>query len=207
MQRATLRYPPGSLVVLTGLPGAGKTTLLRRLYGLHGAESAPVAAGAVVVIDSGQSRLRWDGRIAWAPRPVRRAVVFATHLSRIRRALIRGQSVLAHNRGCATYVLKGFAWLARRQRASFHLLLLDAPAEAAIAGQHARGRVVAPRTFARHRRRWESLLARVADGDPAPAATARVVTRAEADLLEHIVFDSVAGSVAGSAVDSRAHGT
>ncbi|MER6508153.1 ABC transporter ATP-binding protein [Nonomuraea sp. NPDC001636] len=190
MQRATLRFPPGSLVVLTGLPGAGKTTLLRRLYGLHGAESAPVAADAVVVIDSGQSRLRWDGRILWAPRPVRRAVVFATHLSRISRALAGGRAVLAHNRGCATYVLKGFAWLARRQRASFHLLLLDAPPEAAVAGQHARGRVVAPRTFARHRRRWESLLARVTGGDPAPAVSAHVLTRAEADLLEHIVFDS-----------------
>ncbi|MEU5863918.1 AAA family ATPase [Nonomuraea sp. NPDC047529] len=190
MQRATLRFPPGSLVVLTGLPGAGKTTLLRRLYGLHGSESAPVVADAVVVIDSGQSRLHWAGRITWAPRPVRRAVVFATHVSRVSQALAKGQAVLAHNRGCATYVLKGFAWLARRQRASFHLLLLDAPPAAAVAGQHARGRVVAPRTFARHRRNWDSLLARVAGGDPGPAVSAHVVTRAEADRLEHIVFDS-----------------
>ncbi|NUP64098.1 MAG: AAA family ATPase [Nonomuraea sp.] len=190
MQGATLRYPPGSLVILTGLPGAGKTTLLRRLYGLHGAENVPVPAGPAVVIDSGQSRLRWDGRITWAPRAVRRAVVFATHVGRISRALALGRAVVAHNRGCGPYVLTGFAWLARRQGASFHLLLLDAPPEEALAGQHARGRVVAPRTFARHRRHWESLLARVKDGDPAPAASARVVTRAEAGLLEHIVFDS-----------------
>ena len=36
----TLRYPAGSLVILTGLPGAGKTTLLRRLYALDGRRAA-----------------------------------------------------------------------------------------------------------------------------------------------------------------------
>ncbi|MFI7135373.1 AAA family ATPase [Nonomuraea sp. NPDC050153] len=189
MHGPRLRFPPGSLVILTGLPGAGKTTLLRRLYGLHGAESRPVASGTVVVIDSYQSKRHWHGRLGWAPGPVRRAVVFVTHLSRIRHALRLGHSVVAHNRGCAPYVLRGFAWLARRHRADFHLLLLDAPPEQALAGQVARGRVVAPRTFARHRRRWESLLARVKSGDPAPAAGACVIGRAEAGLLQEIVFD------------------
>ncbi|WP_345563443.1 AAA family ATPase [Nonomuraea rosea] len=184
-----LRYPPGSLVILTGLPGAGKTTLLQRLYGLHGAESLPVTVGTVVVIDSVQSRQHWYGRLDWAPNPLRRAVVFATHLSRIRQALTRGHSVIAHNRGCAPYVLRGFAWLARRHSTTFHLLLLDAPAEAALAGQRARGRVVAAKTFARHQRRWDSLVTRVKTGDPAPAAGAQIVDRAEAALLEAILFD------------------
>ncbi|SEG85295.1 Predicted kinase [Nonomuraea solani] len=186
-----MRYPSGSLVILTGLPGAGKTTLLQRLYGLHGAESLPVAAGAAVVIDSSQARRHWHGRLAWAPYPVRRAVVFVTHLTRIRQALISGHSVVAHNRGCGPYVLKGFAWLARRHGAGFHLLLLDAPADAALAGQRARGRVVAPRTFARHQRRWGSLVTRVKGGDPAPATGARLIDRVEAGLLEAIVFDEV----------------
>lgn len=194
MQGAMVRYPPRSLVILTGLPGAGKTTLLRRLYGLHGAESVPVARDAVVVIDSYQSRRHWDGRLAWAPYPVRRAVVFVTHLTRIRQALAGGRSVIAHNRGCAPYVLRGFAWLARRHGATFHLLLLDAPPEAALAGQRARGRVVAPRTFARHQRRWDGLVARVKSGDPAPAADALIVDRAAAALLESIVFDDGAPS-------------
>ncbi|MFG6196639.1 AAA family ATPase [Nonomuraea sp. JJY05] len=184
-----MRFPPGSLVILTGLPGAGKTTLLRRLYGLDGAESLPVTVGAVVVVDSYQSKRHWHERLGWAPGPLRRAVVFVTHLSRIRRALALGHSVVAHNRGCAPYVLRGFAWLARSHRASFHLLLLDAPPEAALAGQVARGRVVAPRTFARHQRRWESLSARVKSGDPAPAAGAFIVDRAQAGLLQEIVFD------------------
>ncbi|WP_240197051.1 AAA family ATPase, partial [Nonomuraea lactucae] len=138
----TLRYPARSLVILTGLPGAGKTTLLRRLYGLDGTESAPVAAADVTVIDSTQSRARWDGRLGWAPRPARTAIVFATHLWRIRRALGAGQAVMAHNRSCGPAVLRGFAWLARRSGAAFHLLLLDATPEEALAGQRARRRVV-----------------------------------------------------------------
>ncbi|MET8988366.1 AAA family ATPase [Nonomuraea wenchangensis] len=184
-----VRYPPGSLVILTGLPGAGKTTLLRRLYGLHGAESAPVARGAVVVIDSYQSKQRWAGRLGWAPQPVRRAVVFATHLARISRALASGRAVVAHNRGCAPSVLRGFDQLARWHGARLHLLLLDTAPETALAGQHERGRVVAARTFARHQRRWEELMARVRSGDPAPAAVARVIDRNAAALLEAIVFE------------------
>ncbi|TMR88989.1 AAA family ATPase [Nonomuraea basaltis] len=190
-----VQYPSGSLVILTGLPGAGKTTLLQRLYGLHGAESAPVARDTAVVIDSSQSRRHWDGRLTWAPYPVRRAVVFVTHVNRIRRALARGESVVAHNRGCGPYVLRGFAWLARRHGAGFHLLLLDAPPDVALAGQRARGRVVAPRTFARHRRRWEGLMTRVKGGDPAPAIGARIVDRAEANLLEAIVFDATGSTI------------
>jgi predicted kinase len=189
-----VRFPSGSLVILTGLPGAGKTTLLQRLYELHGAESAPVARDAVMVIDSSQSRRHWDGRLTWAPYPVRRAVVFVTHVTRIRQALAGGHSVVAHNRGCAPYVLKGFAWLARRHGAAFHLLQLDAPPEAALAGQRTRGRVVPPRTFARHQRRWAGLVARVKNGDPAPAAGALIVDRAEAALLEAIVFDVTVAS-------------
>ncbi|NJP90782.1 ATP-binding protein [Nonomuraea sp. FMUSA5-5] len=194
VEGARLRYPPGALVILTGLPGAGKTTLLRRLYGMHGAESLPVTSGAVAVIDSAQSKRHWQGRLAWAPYPVRRAVVFVTHVTRIRQALTQGHAVVAHNRGCGPYVLRGFAWLARRHGADFHLLLLDAPPDEALAGQRARGRVVAARTFARHQRRWDSLLTRVKGGDPAPAAGARIMDRAEAGLLEAIVFDSISGT-------------
>jgi predicted kinase len=164
------------------------------LYGLHGAERAPVARDTAVVIDSSQSRRHWDGRLAWAPYPVRRAVVFVTHVARIRRALAGGRSVIAHNRGCAPYVLRGFAWLARRHGVAFHLLLLDAPPEVALAGQRARGRVVAPRTFARHQRSWAGLVARVKNGDPAPAAAAVILDRARADLLESIVFEGDAAA-------------
>lgn len=184
-----LSYPPGSLVVITGLPGAGKSTLLSRLYALTGTETAPVQAGGVTVIDSMQSRLRWASALAWAPKRVRTAVVFATHVRRIRAALRRGESVVAHNRGCGPLVLRAFARLARRAGAGFHLLVLDVPAEAAVAGQHARGRVVRARTFPRHRRHCAALLARARSGDPAPAATVQVLDREAAGRLPGIRFE------------------
>ncbi|MFD1931600.1 AAA family ATPase [Nonomuraea mangrovi] len=184
----TLRYPANSLVIVTGLPGAGKTTLLRRLYGMDGTESVPFTAGRVTVIDSQQSRARWTGRLRWAPKPVRTGVVFATHVWRIRRGLSVGGPVIAHNRGCGPRVLRAFAWLARRHRAELHLLLLDAPPDVALAGQYARGRVVATTTFTRHRRHWHALLGQVRAGDPNPAKGAHVLDRAGADRLTRIAF-------------------
>ncbi|MGN9783449.1 AAA family ATPase [Nonomuraea sp. ZG12] len=185
----SLRYPAGSLVILTGLPGAGKTTLLRRLYSLDGTETAPVTAGEATVIDSMQSRLYWADRLGWAPKPVRTGVVFATHLWRIRSAVRGGRSVIAHNRGCGPIVLRVFARMARRSGAGFHLLLLDVAPEAALAGQHARGRVVPERTFARHRRRCQRLLVRAKAGDAAPASGAHVLDRASANVLTSIRFE------------------
>ncbi|MEU7896884.1 AAA family ATPase [Nonomuraea sp. NPDC049152] len=189
----TLRYPAKSLVIVTGLPGAGKTTLLRRLYGMDGTESVPFTSGHVTVIDSGQSRARWTGRLRWAPKPVRTGVVFATHVWRIRRGLSVGGSVIAHNRGCGPRVLRAFAWLARRHSAELHLLLLDAPPEVALAGQYARGRVVPTTTFTRHRRHWHALLGQVRAGDPRPALGAHVLDRAGADRLIRIAFDDHQG--------------
>ncbi|MET7461879.1 AAA family ATPase [Nonomuraea sp. NPDC005501] len=184
-----LRYPPGALVILTGLPGAGKSTMLRRLYAMDGTEAAPVVVDGVTVIDSAQSKARWAGTLGRAPGRVRTAVVFATHLLRIRRALAAGGPVIAHNRGCGPLVLRVFARMARRRGAAFHLLLLDAGPEAALAGQRARARVVRARTFSYHRRRCEALLARVRAGTAAPAAGAVVIDRSAAGLLRGIVFD------------------
>ncbi|MFI6295034.1 AAA family ATPase [Nonomuraea sp. NPDC050790] len=186
-----LRYPPGSLVVFTGLPGAGKSTLLTRLYGLTGDESEPVAAGRVRVIDSRQSRNRWAGRLVWAPKPVRTFVVYVGHVTRIGRELAAGHAVVAHNRGAWPHVLHGFAWLARRRGRPFHLILLDVEPRTALAGQHARGRVVPAATFDRHSRRWRRLVAQVRGGSPGPAASATILDRAAADALRALVFDDM----------------
>ncbi|GAA4087559.1 AAA family ATPase [Nonomuraea soli] len=181
-----LTFRPGSLVIITGLPGAGKSTLLRRLYGLSGQEDRPHLHGPVSIIDSGQSRLTWAGRLSWAPKQVRTAVVWATHVGRISRALSAGRSVVAHNRGGHPLVLYGFAWLARR--GGLHLILLEVDPEQARQGQRSRGRVVPGPTFARHVRRHEALLARVRTGDLEPAASVTVLTRPAADLVEAIDF-------------------
>ncbi|MEV5412707.1 AAA family ATPase [Thermopolyspora sp. NPDC052614] len=184
----TLRFAAGSLVVITGLPGAGKSTLLARLYGLTGEEIAPVAVGAVRVIDSGQSRNRWARSLAWVAKPVRTLVVYLTHVSRIARMLADGHSVVAHNRGAWAHVLYGFAWLARRYGREFHLVLLDVEPETALAGQRVRGRVVAPGTFARHCRRWRRLIGQVRSGKPGPATSVTVLDREAADAVRGIVF-------------------
>ncbi|GAA2845347.1 hypothetical protein GCM10020220_038410 [Nonomuraea rubra] len=84
-------------------------------------------------------------------------------------------------------------------------LLLDAPPGEALAGQRARGRVVAPRTFARHSAGGTACSRRVKDGD---RLRRRGVHRepGEAGLLEAIVFDPPRVSIRARAVRTRAEG-
>ncbi|MGV9773685.1 AAA family ATPase [Streptosporangium sp. NPDC003464] len=184
-----LSYPPGSLVLLAGLPGAGKSTLLDRLYGLRGDERGPVRAGTVRVIDSRQSRNWWARYLGPIPPRIRTPIVHATHVSRIARALLRGHGVVAHTRGTWPHILYGFAWLTRRVGSEVHLILLDVEPEVARAGQLSRGRVVTATGFARHCRRWRVLVARARGGSLPPAAGVTVLDRPAADLLGAIRFD------------------
>jgi energy-coupling factor transporter ATP-binding protein EcfA2 len=185
-----LRYPAGSLVLVAGLPGAGKSTLLLRLYRLDGDETRPVAAGEVRVIDSRQSRNWWARYLGPIPPRVRTPLVHATHVWRIARALVAGHAVVAHTRGTWPHILHGFAWLARRRGNDLHLILLDVAPQTARAGQHSRGRVVTSIAFARHCRRWETLIERTRTGDLPPAASVTVLDRTAADRLDHIRFDA-----------------
>ncbi|WP_344859687.1 ATP-binding cassette domain-containing protein [Planomonospora alba] len=184
-----LTYPPGSLVLLTGLPGAGKSTLLDRLYGLRGDETGPVRAGGARVIDSRQSRAWWAPRLDALPRPLRTLVVHVTHMARISRAVLGGHSVVAHSRGTWPHILYGLALVARLGGTGLHLVLLDVDPEAARAGQLARGRVVAAPLFARHCRRWRALVARARTGALPPAASVTILDRPAAGLLRAIRFD------------------
>ncbi|WP_433256452.1 AAA family ATPase [Streptosporangium sp. CA-135522] len=184
-----LNYPPGSLVLLAGLPGAGKSTLLDRLYGLRGDEREPVRAGEVWVIDSRQSRNWWARYLGPIPPRIRTPIVHATHVSRIARALLRGHGVVAHTRGTWPHILYGFAWLARRVGSEVHLILLDVDPQTARAGQLSRGRVVTAAGFARHCRRWRVLVGRARSGALPPAAGVVVLDRPASDLLRAIRFD------------------
>ncbi len=120
---------------------------------------------------------------------MRTAVVWVTHISRISRAMRTGP-VIAHNRGCATPILRLLAWLAVRRGTRLHLLLLDTPADLAMAG--------AARSAGGWCRRPPSggisaggggFSAAYRKGNPAPALTAHVVTRAGADRLKEVRFD------------------
>ena len=139
-EQRDLVFPPGSLVLVAGLPGAGKSTLLRRLYGLTDTETEPVPIGGAVVIDSAQARNWWSSYLRPLPPRGRIPFVYATHVWRIGRALTDGRSVVAHTRGTWPHLLYGFGWLARRGGSGLHLVLLDVPPTLARAGQHERAR-------------------------------------------------------------------
>ncbi|MET8338459.1 ATP-binding protein [Streptosporangium canum] len=188
-----LNYPPGSLVLLAGLPGAGKSTLLDRLYGLRGDERGPVRAGEAWVIDSRQSRNWWARYLGPIPPRIRTPIVHATHVSRIARAVVRGHGVVAHTRGTWPHILYGFAWLARGVGSEVHLIMLDVEPEIARAGQLSRGRVVTASGFARHCRRWRVLIERARGGALPPAAGVTVLDRPASDLLRAIRFDGPRG--------------
>lgn len=184
-----LRYPAGSLVLVAGLPGAGKSTLLNRLYALHGDETAPVCAGDVRVIDSGQSRNRWARSLRPLPPRLRTPLVHATHVWRIGRAILAGHGVVAHTRGTWPHILHLFAWMAHHRGNDLHLILIDVDPDTARAGQVARGRIVTHTTFARHCRRWRPLIARARGGGPLPpAAGVTILDRDAADKLQAIRF-------------------
>lgn len=184
----TLTFPAGSLVVVTALPGAGKSTLLKRLYQLTGDETGPAAFGDVRVIDSAQSRNHWAHRLSAMPKPLRTFIAYLTHLSRIARMLSAGHPVIAHNRGAWPHVLRSFAWLARRHGAGFHLVMLDVDPQTALAGQRARGRVVAAATFERHCRRWRVLIDQARRGTVHPASSVTILDRAAVNSLQEIRF-------------------
>ncbi|WP_243722798.1 GTPase domain-containing protein [Actinomadura sp. 7K507] len=176
-------------MLVAGLPGAGKSTLLNRLYGLHGDETAPVPAGDVLVIDSGQSRNRWARSLRLCPVRLRTPLVHATHVWRIGRAILTGRGVVAHTRGTWPHILHLFAWMARHRGNHLHLILIDVDPRTARAGQFTRGRVVTPITFARHCRRWRPLIARARGGGPIPPATGvTILDRDTADKLQAIHF-------------------
>lgn len=182
-----LSYPPRALVLVAGLPGAGKSTLLLRLYGMRGDETQPVvAADGVRVIDSRQARNWWAPRLGPVPQRAMIPLIYGTHVWRIVRALVGGHAVVAHTRGTWPHILYGFAWLARRLDTGMYLILLDVPPQAARDGQHSRGRVLTARTFARHCRRWQSLMTRAGDGSLRQPTGVTVLDRAAADRLEEI---------------------
>ncbi|GAA1021114.1 ATP-binding protein [Acrocarpospora pleiomorpha] len=182
-------FPPRALVLLTGLPGAGKSTLLDQLYGLRGDEPRPVLHDGTLVIDSRQARVRWARLLARLPRRGRSLVVHLAHTWRIVRSLPNGRPVVAHSRAAWPHLLYGFALLARLTGRQLHVIMLDVPAETAMAGQIARGRVVPEVTFDRHRRRWRVLLDRARTGALPPAHGVRVLDRPSADRLRRIVFE------------------
>ncbi len=140
--RLTLHVDRRTLVVLAGLPGAGKSTLLTKLH----------ANTEVSVLDSEQVRRRMSALLPDViPYRWYRLFVHCAHRLRSMSAcLLVRAPVVVHDPSTrwiarAPFILAGA--LTRRRRV-FVWLHVD-PA-LALAGQHARGRLIRSRAFRRH---------------------------------------------------------
>ncbi|MET9700343.1 AAA family ATPase [Streptomyces sp. NPDC006529] len=174
---ARLRFAEGDIVVVSGLPGGGKSTLIKRA----------VAGGG---IDSQDARERWEHRMPRAlPYAAYRPLVRAAHYWGLWRVLRSGDSAVVHDCGTQTWVRALLAGAARRRGRDLHLVLLDATAEEALAGQAARGRGVSAYAFARHRGAVARLVREAEAGRlPAGCASAVLLDRAAAARVTRIGF-------------------
>ncbi|GAB4584054.1 AAA family ATPase [Nocardia sp. IFM 10818] len=187
-----LRYPAGAAVIITGVPGAGKSTALKKLFGAtaEGVEP-PVSPDGAVVLDSQHSRNSWHRRLGGVPYPLWLPIVHATHYARIRKALQAAPGpVVIHDCGTRQWVRRLVsAWAAESGR-TLHLIMIDAPAEAALAGQVSRGREVGRLSFRWHVARWQRLVDLATAGVmPRPAPDSVVLLdRANVLGLQEISF-------------------
>nr|WP_308290391.1 AAA family ATPase [Streptomyces meridianus] len=178
-----LRFPEHAVVIVSGLPGSGKSTLIKRA--VDGAGSA----GPVHRLDSQDARERWARKLSRLPYGLYRPLVRTAHYTALWRALRSGGSVVVHDCGSLSWVRRRLARLTRRSGRSLHLLLLDVPAQDALAGQAARGRRVSRYAFGRHVRSVSRLISGAERGSP-PRGCASVVLldRRSADALHAIGF-------------------
>ncbi|MVA75627.1 AAA family ATPase [Auraticoccus sp. F435] len=143
------------VVFVGGVPGAGKSTALR----------AVGARGGVRVLDPEQVAARLAVRLHPLPYRVYRPLVHLLQALRVLLALLadrRGAPpLLVHDTATRPWLRHLGAAVARRAGWRPVLVLIDVPAEAALAGQLARGRVLPPRRNARHWRRWLRLRSQV----------------------------------------------
>ncbi|SHL16962.1 MULTISPECIES: AAA family ATPase [Streptomyces] len=190
--RTALRFAPGDLIVVSGLPGSGKSTLMQRVLPTLDGRGDPVYR-----IDSQDSRERWErGRLRHLPYALYRPLVRAAHYRALRRALRTGGSVVVHDCGTLAWVRRWLARTARRDGRGLHLVLLDVPPGTALGGQRARGRGVSRYAFARHRRAVRRLVARAEEARlPAGFRSAVLLDRSAAGVLERVTFTARAGVV------------
>ncbi|NNH74298.1 hypothetical protein HLB23_31370 [Nocardia uniformis] len=173
-----LRYPAMAAVMVTGVPGAGKSTALRNLFGATQDAVQPVVGqDGAVLLDSGHARNWWAPRLGAIPYPLWLPIVHITHFLRIRAALytVNGPVVI-HDCGTRQWARRLVAMWARGAGRQVHMIMIDAPAEAALAGQISRGREIIGLSFTVHCVKWRRLVDSVATGKkPRPAPTSVVI--------------------------------
>ncbi|WP_406253070.1 AAA family ATPase [Streptomyces atratus] len=173
-----LRFAPGDVVVVSGLPGSGKSTLIRR------------AVTTAHAVDSQDTRDRW-ARIMprLLPYALYRPLVRAAHYWGLWRVLRSGESAVVHDCGTQSWVRGWLARDARRRGRVLHLVLLDVTPQTAREGQRERGRGVSGYAFARHRRAVGKLLRATEAGLlPPGCASAVLLDRESAGRIGRITF-------------------
>lgn len=154
---AVLSYPPGAVVVVSGLPGSGKSTLLRRW------------SRAAAVVDPRTVHVACEAVMpARLPYAVYRPWARLEHVRWLRTEARGGGPVLVHDCGSRPWMRRWLARAAGRQGRELHVVLLDVGAAEALAGQEARGRWAPARVFDRHRRGLEQLLTALGGPDGRP---------------------------------------
>ncbi|MCB5906801.1 ATP-binding protein [Streptomyces pinistramenti] len=161
---AALSYPPGAVVVASGLPGSGKSTVLHRW--------SAAAAAAAAVIDPRTVHVACEAVMPdWLPYAVYRPWARARLLLWLRAGLGRDRPLLVHDCGSRPWLRRLLARSAARRGRSLHLVVLDVGPAVALSGQRARDRWVRRRVFARHCRGLGRLLGTLPrPGAPAAAA-------------------------------------
>lgn len=183
----TLSYPPGTVLIVSGLPGSGKSTLLRRLT---------TTAPDVPAVDPRTSHEACEAVMpTWLPYAVYRPWARAKHFRRLRAEVRGGRPFLVHDCGSRAWMRRWLAREAARQGHELHLILLDVTATEALAGQEARGRWAPRRVFDKHRRGLDRLLGELSGaGGPLPeAASVVLLDRVSRERVAAVEFAPDAG--------------
>lgn len=161
---------PVPFVVVGGVPGAGKTTVLARVA----AQERDVR-----VLDPEHYRAALAASVGRVlPYRAYRPVVHVLHGARVLRLLLRGpgrlgaRALVVHEPATRPRRTAGLARLARARGWCPALLYVDASRAQALAGQHARGRVLRGASFDGHWERWEARREDLTDAGSAPDGVA-----------------------------------
>ena len=144
--------PRPRLVLVGGVPGAGKTTVL---------DAVVTARPGSASVDPERLR-RWLASVLPPSIPYRcyRALVHVCTTARVLALVLRGptrtrRALVVHDPATRRRRRTLTGLIARRRGWDPVLVVVDVSRDSALAGQRARRRVLAPRAFDRHWRRWQ----------------------------------------------------